>query len=163
MTQRSILNLKIDSVLEKVFEIATNRSTIRRPYLTKFSDGNLADQADQIFTDERTLVASQAESLNLQSGLVNAFNLPLIFTNIKAVIVKAGSQTLNVRANDITGFSDPWTDELIANILVPGGVLMLTSPNAAGFGVTASKKLLDIQNIGSETTTYELILIGVQT
>lgn len=128
------------------------------------TNGTAADQANQIWSDTRTLAASSTEDLDLAGGLTNAFGTTLTFTKIKSIIVKAAAgNTNNVLVGGASNAFVNWVSDATDKIVVrPGGCFALHTSDSTAYAVTASTgDLLRIGNSSSGTSvTYDIILIG---
>jgi hypothetical protein len=60
-----------------------------------FADGTGADQAQKLWTDQRTLGVSATEDLDLSGGVVDVFGTSLAFTKVKALVIKAAAGNTN--------------------------------------------------------------------
>ena len=155
----------VDALLEDTVDIGGVKHIISYGPMNVLSDGTGANQAKQVFTDQRTLAASGSENIDLSGVLVNAFGTVLNFAKIKAIIISAASANTNnvhVGGHASAAFIN-WVTDAAANIKVkPGGIFVLTAPDANGFAVTATTgDLLTIANSGSGTgVTYDIVLIG---
>lgn len=129
----------------------------------QLTDGTGADQADRMFSDERTLAASASEDLDLSGSLTNAFGT-VTFARIKAVLVIADSgNTNNVNVSRPASNGVPLFLAAGDGIPVrPGGVLLWACTDATGVAVTAGTgDLLTIANSSSgSAVTYRIIVIG---
>ncbi|GIH91938.1 hypothetical protein ACFFMN_33970 [Planobispora siamensis] len=130
-----------------------------------FSDGAGLNQANRIWSDERTLVASANEDLDLAGVLTDPFGATVTFARIKALIVAASL----ANANNVVvggGASNPfinWASGTTPAVIVrPGGLLALFAPDATGYVVTGGTgDLLRVANSGAGTpVTYQIVLIG---
>lgn len=105
-----------------------------------FASGVAAEQADILFVDERALVASTADPIDLAGVLTSAFGAVITAAEIVGLIIinssKAGvdnTVTLSVGAG-----SNPWfgmfgaTGDVVK--VPPGGLLVLFGKDAAGLG-----------------------------
>lgn len=134
---------------------------IDKIYLTKFTNGTGANQAQVIFSDSRSTAGN--DDLDLAGGLTDALGNVLTFTSVKTIIVKAAdANTTNVLigaegTNEFSSFFGDDTDKLV---LPPGGVFMITNPGATGFGVTATTADKLRIAAASGTVAFEVILIG---
>lgn len=132
---------------------------------TTFTNGTGDDQANEAFSDTRTLSASGTEDLDLSGGLTDAFGNALAFTKIKTLIVTAAAANTNdvlvggAASNQLATFFGDATDVVKVK---PGGTLMLSAPESAGYAVTASTgDLLKVANsAGGTSVTYTIIVIG---
>jgi len=127
------------------------------------ADGTGANQADRVFTDQRTLAASGTEDLDLAGVLIDAFGQAITFAKIKAVIIKAADGNTNdVNVSRPASNGVPLFLAAGDGIPVkPGGVLAWFCP---GTGVTvtgATGDLLTITNsAGGTGVTYQVVIIG---
>lgn len=152
------------------FESALDIGSVSYPvnYGSTFvlTNGTGANNANQIFTDTRTLTASATEDLDLSGSLVNAFGTTIAFTKIKALIVTAAAANTNdvlvggATSNQAASFFGDATDVVKVK---PGGMIALVAPDANGYSITASTAdLLKIANsAGGTSVTYTIVIIGV--
>lgn len=166
MALNSQVSLKISGVLESALDIGTVSYPVAFNSVTNFADGTGANQANQIFTDTRTLTASSTEDLDLAGGLTNAFGTTVTFTKVKAIIITAASGNTNnvlvggAASNQVATIFSATNDVLVIR---PGGMFALTAPDPTGMAITASTgDLLKIANSSSGTSvTYTIVIIGV--
>lgn len=130
-----------------------------------FADGTGADQAKEVWTDTRTLTASATENLDLAGVLVDVFGTVLIFTKIKALIVKADAGNTNdvlVGGHASAAFVSMFSDATDVVRVKPGGMFAITAPDATGLAVTATTgDLLKVTNsAGTTAVTYTIVIIG---
>lgn len=129
------------------------------------ASGTGADQADQLWTDTRTLTASSTEDLDLAGSLVNALGATVTFARVRALYVEAAVGNANnvlVGGASSNGFIN-WVADATDKVVVrPGGFLLLANRDATGYAVTASTgDLLRIGNGGSGTSvTYNIAIVG---
>lgn len=129
------------------------------------TDGSGANQANKLFTDQRTLAASGTEDLDLNGTLVDAFGNTFSPTKIKALVVVADAANVNdvvvggASANQAASFFGAATHSVKVK---PGGMLVLVAPDATGYAITAgTADLLKIANSSSgSAVTYTIIVIG---
>lgn len=126
-----------------------------------FTNGTAADQANMVWSDQRTLGASP-DDLDLAGSLTNAFGTTITFTSIKGIIVYAASGN----SGDLTIGGDgtaplaEWTGATTDTVIVkPGGMFALINPEADGYAVTATTADI-LQVSGTTSDVYDIILIG---
>ncbi|AHE52633.1 hypothetical protein [Sphingomonas sanxanigenens] len=129
------------------------------------TDGVGANQANNVFSDTRTLAASASESIDLAGSLANVFGVVLTFTAIKAIYVKAAAGNTNdvvIGGAASNAFVGPFADASDKLAIKPGGCVMLVNPSAAGWTVTPSTgDLLLIANSAAGTpVSYDIVIIG---
>lgn len=131
---------------------------------TNFVDGTGANQANQIFTDTRTLTASASENLDLAGGLTDAFGNTVTFTKVKGILlVAAAGNTNNVNLTRPASNGVPIFLAASDGIGVqPDGAVSIVAPSAAGYTVTASTgDIITVANSGGGTAvTYTIVIVG---
>jgi hypothetical protein len=146
------------SLLARTYEAAT------------LSSGAGLNQANQIWVDIDSLIGpDDFTSLDMRSpGVSDQLGQPLAFTTIKLFYIKNNS---DVPGNDLwigggvtmdTSWNSPFGGSDEAQLIIPaGGSLLLVAPSAAGFAVEEdTNQFLSIENHGSESIEYEIIIIG---
>lgn len=130
------------------------------------ADGTGAGQADRMFTDRRTIVASGTDDLDLAGVLLDAFGAVVTFARIKGLLISAAiGNTNNVvvgGAGAGTQFAT-WLGAATEKVVVrPGGFLMLGARDATSYVVTpGTGDVLRVANSGAGTpVTYDVVLIG---
>lgn len=165
-TLQTQLQLRIYTTGTLAVGLTTIDNPVTKDYTQNLSSGTGANQASDIFQDNRTIAASSSENLDLSGTLTNAFGVTLNFTKIKAIIIHANSANTNnvqvggAASNAFVNWVADATD--IINIR-PGGTLILVAPDATGYGVTASTgDILKVANSSSGTSVnYDVIILGV--
>lgn len=164
MSLTATLKMICNATFTGTGDLATPSVPLNFAETFSLADGTGANQANNIFTDTRTLAASGTEDLDLAGVLANALGTTLTFTKIKAVIIVAASgNTNNVQVTRPASNGVPLFMAAGDGIeLTPGAAFMAVFPNAAGVAVTASTgDLLTITNSSSGTSvTYDVIIIG---
>lgn len=128
------------------------------------SSGTGSGQAQQLFSDTRTLAASATENLDMAGSLVDAFGTTLTFATIKVVkICAAAANTNNVvvggaGSNTFVGMFSAATDKIAVR---PGGCFVWVAPQTGATVTAGTGDILLIANSGAGTSvTYDVILIG---
>lgn len=167
----SNLTLKLDSKAIKTFGLATDDDPVLTSlYSQLFANGTGANQASQQWhSAARSIGASSSETLILTvaggGSLVNGFGVALTFTAIKILLIHAAAANTNnvlvgaAATHPFTGWVSPPTGYCTVQ---PGGTLLVVSPAAAGYVVTASSSdQLLITNSGAGTAVvYDIFLLG---
>lgn len=129
------------------------------------STGTGAGQADKIFADTRTILASANDDLDLAGVLVDALGAVITFARVKALIVRASAANTNTlvmgggASNPVTTILGGTTPTLTIR---PGGLLALVATEATAYAVTAATAdILRFTNGGAGTSvTYDVVIIG---
>lgn len=153
----------VAGTLSEPLDLVTASAPLSLKSTIDLADGVAADQADMIWSDQRTIAASATDDLDLEGSLTDAFGAAFTPTKVKALIVKAAEGNTNDvvvggDANAVPIFGDA-TDTVA---IQPGGVLVLVSPALAGYPVTASTgDILQVANSGAGTeVVYDVVIIG---
>jgi len=164
MSLTSTLKMICNSTLTGAGDLATPSVPLNYAAAFSLADGTGANQANNIFTDTRTLSASGTENLDLSGSLTNALGVTLVFTKIKAVIVVAAAG--NTNSVQVTRPASNGLPLFMAAgdgiALTPGAAFMAVFPDVNGVSVTAGTgDLLTITNsAGTTSVTYDVIVIG---
>lgn len=158
------ITARINATQTAANDLGTSSFPMAYSQVVSLLDGTAANQADLMFSDQRTLTASSNEDLDLAGSLSGAFGATLNFAKIKAIAVYAASgNTNNVQVGPATtnGFLGPFADASDQLDIPPGGQILLTAP-VNGWTVTATTgDLLNIANSAAGTSvTYDIVLIG---
>jgi len=151
--------------LQSALDLVTAEAKLAKQWAVDLATGTGADQADKVFSDQRTLTASATEDLDLAGSLVDALGATITFARIKALIIRAASGNTNNVVIGAAG-ANPWTGPLGGTTptitLRPGGLVCLIAPDATAWAVTAGTgDLLKVANsAGSTSVTYDIVIIG---
>jgi hypothetical protein len=157
--------LKIAATGTNPLDLDTADDPLARDYTQLLSSGTGANQASNMFHDQRTIVASSSENLDLSGALVNAFGVTLVFTKIKALFIRAAAANANdvlvggAGSNCWVGWVGDATDIVKVK---PGGTLLWIAPDVNGGAVVAGTgDILKVANGGAGTSvTYDVVILG---
>lgn len=159
------LQLSLNAILSKALDLLTAEPPLSYNKTFTITNGTGANQADQMFHDQRTLSASANEALDLAGVLSDLFGATIALARVKILIVYASPNNTNdvlVGGAASNGFISWVGDATDAVAVKPGGILILVAPNATGYPVTAgSADQLKIANsAGSTSVTYDIVIVG---
>lgn len=122
-----------------------------------FADGSAALQANVIYQANRELTAG-ADSVDLAGTLADAYGSTVTLVRVKGLYIKnTGTTDLTIGAG-----TTPWATLLNSTgtiTLKPGAFLLVATPDATGWPVTASTA--DLLNVsGTGTATYSIAVLG---
>jgi hypothetical protein len=146
-------------------DLGTARFPVSYDKAMQLASGTAAGQADLLFSDTRTIVASGTDPLDLAGSLTDALGTTLSFARIKGLIVAAAAGNVNdvvIGGAASNGFVS-WVGDPTDKIKVkPGGLLVLMSPGATSYPVTAATadQLLIANSGGTTSVTYDVVIIG---
>lgn len=125
--------------------------------------GVATGQADQIFTDTRTVAASGTDALDLAGTLVGPLGGTLTFVKVKAVLVRAAAGNTNaVRVNRPATNGVPIFLAASDGVdVLPGGMFLWVGQGAGVTVTPATGDLINCDNSGSGTpVSYDVVIIG---
>lgn len=165
MPQNGRIEFSVKSELTRADDLVTPASVLNFAKSFALLSGAGLNQADRIWSDQRNLGASGAESLDLSGSLLDALGGPFVLTKLKMIAVHAlATNTNNVNvggvANGIAGvFGDAVSDFMVVR---PGGLMVWLAPDAAGAAVVAGTgDLLRVANsAGGTGVDYQIVLAG---
>ena len=160
-----VIAVSIYSRIKNVLKLSNSLDTIQKNVSYTFTDGAGADQADEHWSDERTLAASASEDLDLAGVLTDAFGAVITFARIKFLYVEADAANTNdvvVGGAPANAWLGPFADVTDKFKVRPGGAHFDLDRTAGGFVVTAGTgDLLRVANSGAGTSVkYRMVLIG---
>lgn len=158
MALKAGVSVSVTGTLSSSPDVGSAASRVAETFLTAFTNGTGADQANNIFADDFTITGAGTQSYDLAGGVTNALGAALTFTAIKALIIKnTGTAPLALGAgtNPFRG----WLADATDKINIPaGGLLVLTDPSAAGQAVTAATG--DLLALAGTDAAGTIIIIG---
>jgi hypothetical protein len=158
LTVQAVVNLT------NALDLVTGEAPMNVKKQYTLTDGNGANQAQAVFSDQRALGGSSNEELDLAGGLTDVYGATITFTKIKAIFViaaAANGDNIEVGGSVANGF-DAWVGAAGDLVKVrPGGVLALIAAEATAYAVTAGTgDLLKIANADAAGATYDIIIVG---
>lgn len=131
--------------------------------------GTGSNQANAIFTDQRTLSASTTEELDLYGSLTDPLGGTLNFATIKMIkVCPASANTNNVNvgpgmSNGGTAFTGPWSASTAYSAVRPGGCMVHVAPQTGWTVTNTTGDKLGLGNSSSGTSvTYDIMIVGTQ-
>ena len=158
------IKLSLASVLTSALDLQTRTAPLNITKNIPLTNGTGANQANQVWADQRTIAASATDSIDLAGSLTDAFGAALTFARIKGVLVQAAST--NVNNVNVTRPASNGTPLFLAagdGIPVrPGGMFLWVAPDVTGVAVTAGTgDLVDVVNSAAgSSVVYDIVVIG---
>ena len=126
--------------------------------------GVAAGAVDRVFADERTLIASATEDLDLAAVLLDFAGAAITFAKIKGIFIQAADgNTNNIHVSRPAGATGvPLFLAISDGFVIPPGFCFAWFGSGAGVVVTpASGDLITITNAaGGTPVTYKVIILG---
>jgi len=164
MALKTQIDVSISALATKDNDIASVEATINLKRRISLLTGVAVSQADQVFSDTRTLAASGTEDLDLAGGLSDPFGAALTFVKVKAIILLPATGNTNdvlLGGAASNGFVGPFADATDKVKGGPGGAIVLVAPKAGWTVTAATGDLLKVANSSSGTpVTYDIVIVG---
>jgi hypothetical protein len=165
MALNATVDIDVIAVLSAARDMGSASAPLAKRAKIVLANGVLANQADVIWADTRTVAPSATDALDLAGGgLVDALGVAFAPLKVKMILVVASGVNANpvqlVRpASNGVPFLMAAGDGIS---LLPGAAFCWVSPSAAGVPITAGTgDLLNIINGGAGTSVdYDIMIIG---
>lgn len=125
-------------------------------YNQALANGTGSGNAQMHWHDQRTLAQGIDESIDL-SALVSPFGT-LDVSKVKAIIIRVVTATAGVELTVGPALAEGFAD--VSAVLGPNGILAVISPVDGWPVVTDTNDLILIDNTGTGSATYNIIVIG---
>jgi hypothetical protein len=159
------IKARITALLTSTADHCTPQASPELDLSFDMATGTGANQANQVFSDQRTINASSSEELDLSGVLANVLGATIAFTAVKAILIRALAANVNnvvvgnaAATQFLGGFgaaANTWS-------IPPGGFFFVTAPAGGWTVANASTDKLKIANSGAGTAVvYDIIVIGI--
>lgn len=164
MAQTGEVTIRVSSKLTAAGDLSSASASLDKTFATPLTNGTGLNQANNSWSDRRTLASGANEDLDLAGTLTNAFGATVVFTKIKSITIQAlMANTTNMTVTRPAANGVPFM--LAAGdgfVLTPGGCFTLTNPSDAGIAVTAATgDLINIANSAGASGSYDIVIVGV--
>lgn len=130
-----------------------------------WADGSGANQVNKMFAARYTIGASATESIDLAGSLEDDLGQAVVFTAIKAILIKhvSGVNSVIVGNGGVNSFLGPFGGAAHTVTVPPNGRLLLERTDAAGWTVTAATgDILALTNSAAGTSVVvDVVLLGI--
>lgn len=158
------LKVNLTSTQTSALDLTSRTAPLNYAYSKGLTNGSGANQANLVWSDQRTIAASATDSIDLAGSLSDAFGASITFARIKLVMVTAaGTNSNNVNLTRPASNGVPLFLAAGDGIPVrPGGSIVWCAPDATGVAVTAGTgDLIDVVNSGAgSSVVYDIVIIG---
>ena len=159
----SRVELLVRGTLTNTLDLVESTAPLASQRIQDFTNGVGANQANVIWSDQRTLTTGASEDLDLiGGGLTDAFGVAVAPAKLRAVVITSAS----ANTTNLTLFGDAALVLLLNTAattvtLQPGGMYVYTAPATAGVTVTATTAdIIQVVNAAGASATYNIILLG---
>jgi hypothetical protein len=165
MALKALVSAAIRGTLNKAL---SHGGSVEQPFTfgvgLQFEDGSGAGQASKMFSARRSINASSNDDIDLSGALVNDMGDPVVFTAIKAILVRhvSGGNAAVIGGAATNPFVGPFGAGTHTIAVPVGGEMLIANPTAGGWTVTAGTgDLLRIANGAGSTLVVDVTIIGI--
>jgi hypothetical protein len=158
------LKIQLSGQFASALDLVTVSAPLAYAKQTNLASGVGLDQADQIFSDTRTLAPSTAEDLDVRGGaLLQPDGTPFNIVKLKVLMVCAKSTNTNNVVLGGDANSVPFLDTAATTTTIkPNGCRVFSESALAGIAVTAGTgDVVQVANSAAGTSVdYDIVIIG---
>jgi hypothetical protein len=161
MALTTAASVSISSSYSGALDLVTKVANLLKTYPLSLDSGTGLNQADVIFSDQRSTAGTDSLDM-VGGGLLDNLGNVWAPARIKAILVfAAAANTGNVLLQRPATNGVPFLTNVSTEIPIhPGGMLLLWAPSAAGYVVTAATADLINVSASAGTVVYDIIIIG---
>jgi hypothetical protein len=153
----------IGADLQNVLDLVTSGANTNYRKSMDLANGTGANQANVIFSDQRTLSSAATEDLDLAGGgLTDPLGTAFAPARIKCVMIASASgNTTNLTLLGDTNSVPVLSTAATTIVIAPGGVFTACRPDATAWAVTAGTgDIIQVANASGASAVYDVILVG---
>lgn len=164
MPLNSDLFVSVKGLLSATGDLSIVKDQLDWSYSLSLDNGTAANQANNMWTDQRTVANGANEDLDLAGGVTNSLGVTVTFTKGRVLIFRGlkantGNLTVSRPATNGVPFLAAAGD---AFTLKPNGIVVMSDPSTAGITVTpATGDLINVANASGASQGYQVVIIGI--
>lgn len=167
MALDTIIETRIAATFSSALDMGTALVAHDATERLTWASGVAANQADVLWTDERTVTSGSTDSIDLAGVLSGLLGGTVTFARVKAIRVRNSNAAGTANTTNIS-LTRPASNGVPifaaagdAIPIHPGGSVLITAPSAGGYVVTAGTgDLVDIVNAAGASAVYRIEIIG---
>lgn len=164
MTQQVRIRAGISGEYSSAIDLGSYSKLIVAAADVVLADGTGLGLASEHWGDTVSAIQSVNTDVDLQS-LTKPTGAALSFSGIKALLIKAASTNpgnLTVQPGPTNGWSNFLGGTTPTHAIVPGGLLLIAAPSAAGIAVASNNKVLRIASAATAGTYgFDVMVVGI--
>ncbi len=167
-TLTGAITLQADWTLGAVGDLSTLSETSSLAHIVSLLTGVNANEINTLFHDSRSLATTVDESLNLDALTQDARyagSMDIEFTKIRALLI---INTTSTEGEDLvidSSFANSWlgmVGNATSKIEIPSGGMYAWVDTLVGGAITAATAdIIRVENQGTGTVTYDIVLMGI--
>ncbi len=165
-TLASEIRVSMQWLFQEPLALTTVGDASQLAYDETLASGTAADQADRIWSDQRTLAAGADDDLDLTALTQSLFGstVTIDFARVKAILIVHTSTTagekLSLDSSVTNGFTGPFAGSATSKLEIGADSAALLASKKDGWATASGNKVLRIHNGGSATAIYNVVVLG---
>ena len=165
-TLASEIKASINWLFQEPLALTTVGDASQLSYDDQLSNGAAADQADTIWSDQRTIAASAHDDLDLTNLTHTLFGstLAIDLASVKAILLINTSTTagdlLRLDSSVTNACTAPFGGSATSLVEIGADSSLLLSSKKDGWTVDSSHKVLRVVNPSADSITYSIVILG---
>jgi hypothetical protein len=164
-TLASEIKASIQWLFQEPLALTTVGDASKALYDGTLASGTAADEADRVWSDQRTLAAGSNDDLDLTALSHSIFgaSLAINFARVKAILIvhtsTVSGEKLWIDPSVTNGFTGA-TAGTTGKIEIGADSAVLLASKKDGWATGSSDKILRIHNAGAQTAIYNIVVLG---
>jgi hypothetical protein len=165
-TLASEIKASIQWLFQEALGLTTVGDASQLAYDDTLSSGTAADQADRIWSDQRTLAAGANDDLDLTALAHSVFGstVTIDLARVKAILIIHTSTTagekLWIDSSVANGFTGAFAGSATSKLEIGADSATLLASKKDGWATGSGNKVLRIHNAGANTAVYNIVVLG---
>ncbi len=165
-TLASEIKASIQWLFQEPLALTTVGDASQLAYDDALASGTAADEADRIWSDQRTLAAGANDDLDLTALTHSLFGstVTIDFARVKAILIIHTSTTtgekLALDSSVTNGFTGPFAASATSKVEIGADSAALLASKKDGWATASNNKVLRIHNGGSASAVYNIVVLG---
>ena len=165
-TLASEIKASIQWAFQESLALTTVGDASQLAYDDALASGTAADQADRIWSDQRTLAAGANDDLDLTALAHSVFGstVSINLARVKAILIIHTSTTAGERlwldSSVTNGFTGPFAGSATSKLEIGADSAALLASKKDGWATASNNKVLRIHNAGAHTAVYNIVVLG---
>lgn len=163
VSMTSKFDFKLAATMSEALDLQSRSSAVEYAKTISLASGVAANQADKVWSDERTVAQGGGEDLDLVATLTDVWGAALTIVKLKAILIEAdAANTMLVNVTYPAADGVPFLLAAGDGVSIPaGGCFAYVAPGLAGIcTVGGASSLIHVASSGAASVTYKIILIG---
>ncbi|HEX4000642.1 MAG TPA: hypothetical protein VHX65_18990 [Pirellulales bacterium] len=166
-TLASEIKASINWLFQEPLALTTVGDASQLSYDDQLANGSAADQADTIWSDQRTVAAGTNDDLDLTNLTHSLFGstLSINLASVKAIFLvntsTTSGDTLQLDSSVADACTAPFSGSAASLLQIGADSALLLSSKKDGWAVDSTHKILRVSNTSPDSITYSIVVLGI--